>query len=84
MRMRQDLHHPFRTPPAATEAPLDPDVQSEERVLHTLLVLVGLIPIALAAVAGNGAGVQATLGGLMVATGIAGLVGGAAPAARRE
>jgi hypothetical protein len=51
-------------------------VDREERVLYSLMVLIGAIPVTLTLASGTRFGVQATLGLLMALWGLVGLVRG--------
>jgi hypothetical protein len=62
--------HPYRELPTAPETR---SALSEERVLYAILCAVGAIPVPIALLRG-GFGVEASLGLLMVLTGLAGLV----------
>ena len=64
--------HPYREAPMTTDTQTEP--ASEEGVLYTLLLAIGLIPIGIAWASGTGYGAEATIGGLMVAGGLGGLV----------
>jgi hypothetical protein len=65
--------NPYRELPEP-ELPEPVVADREDRVLYTLLVLIGTIPVALAVKGGGGFDVQATLGLVMAALGLAGLV----------
>ena len=66
------MHHPYREAPMTTETRTEP--ASEEGVLYTLLLAIGLVPVGIAWATGSGYGAEATLGGLMAAVGAGGLV----------
>jgi len=64
--------HPYREPPEPE--PREPAIEDrEDRVLYGLLVMIGVIPVVLALASGGGFDVQATLGLVMAALGLAGL-----------
>ena len=64
--------HPYREKPAAAKEPRSP---SEELVLYAALVAIGAIPVIVALVGAIPWGVDATLGVLMTAAGLIGLLG---------
>jgi len=63
--------HPYRELPAPCDAP---SVPREELILYAVLCLIGAIPLAIAALGGDGFGAEATLGLAMVLAGAVGLV----------
>jgi hypothetical protein len=48
--------------------------RGEDAILHVLMIAIGLIPVLIACATGGRFGVEATLGGLMMAIGLRGLV----------
>ena len=67
------MPHPYRSSPGEQADDHD-EPHREERILYVLLVMIGTIPLSLAWIGGNGFGVQATLGTLMLALGCLGLL----------
>lgn len=63
--------HPYRQRPTAAKEPRSP---SEELVLYAALVAIGSIPVIVALVGAIAWGFDATLGVLMTAAGVIGLV----------
>ena len=65
--------HPYRDPPARDERRgFEPD----DAVLCVLLIVIGLVPMLVALLVGAPFGFEASLGALMVAGGLGGLVVG--------
>ncbi len=48
--------------------------RGEDTILHIVMIAIGLIPVLIAFATGGRFGVEATLGGLMMAVGLGGLV----------
>jgi hypothetical protein len=68
--------HPYReAPPSSRRRQVD----REQTIVHGALVAVGVIPVAIALATGDPLGSEATLGLLLVAAGLVGLVAGRRP-----
>jgi hypothetical protein len=75
----KSIFHPYRGAAPASHRPAS--VPIEELIFYAALCLVGAIPIWTTAARGGAFGVEATIGVLMIAAGIVGLVSSAFTAA---